>query len=130
MSRRRFLLIVFLLGLLVLTFAIAVHAQNLSPTVRRDVHHDVSLPLIDMIRSARPQPYRQHEAEPRRNIPLPQGLMPLHEDPVRQLATSGFSPQVGLNFEGIGNGQYGFTVQYAPPDTNGAVGATQYVQWV
>ena len=36
----------------------------------------------------------------------------------------------GLNFAGVGQGDYGFTVQYAPPDTNGAVGGTQYVQWV
>lgn len=36
----------------------------------------------------------------------------------------------GLNFEGVGAGFPGFTVNSAPPDTNGAVGATQYVQWV
>jgi hypothetical protein len=35
-----------------------------------------------------------------------------------------------LNFAGVGQGDYGFSDQYAPPDTNGAVGATQYVQWV
>src|SRR5205807_5861609 len=39
-------------------------------------------------------------------------------------------PTPTLNFEGLGNGQYGFTVNSAPPDTNGTVGATQYVQWV
>src|SRR5207302_10530254 len=36
----------------------------------------------------------------------------------------------GLNFAGVGNGDYGFTPNAAPPDTNGAVGAGQYVQWV
>ena len=41
-----------------------------------------------------------------------------------------FTPAVGTSFEGLGAGQYGFTVTSAPPDTNGAVGATQYVQWV
>jgi hypothetical protein len=35
-----------------------------------------------------------------------------------------------LNFPGVGNGDYGFVPNAAPPDTNGAVGATQYVQWV
>ena len=35
-----------------------------------------------------------------------------------------------LNFDGLGNGISGFNLQYAPPDTVGAVGATQYVQWV
>jgi hypothetical protein len=40
----------------------------------------------------------------------------------------------GFNVDGVGNGFTGpqgtFHVQYAPPDTNGAIGATQYVQWV
>jgi len=36
----------------------------------------------------------------------------------------------GLNFAGVGQGDYGFADRYAPPDTVGAVGATQYVQWV
>jgi hypothetical protein len=40
------------------------------------------------------------------------------------------TPAVGASFEGLGQGQYGFSVQYAPPDTNGTVGSTQYVQWV
>ncbi len=99
-------------------------------TIRRDVHHDVSLPLADMVRNARPGEHEEREAEPRRSIPLPPGFTPLMEDPVRQDSSSGFSPQIGLNFDGLGNGQYGFWVEYVPPDTNGAVGATQYVQWV
>lgn len=40
----------------------------------------------------------------------------------------------GLGFDGVGNGFTGpagaFAVNSAPPDTTGAVGATQYVQWV
>lgn len=40
----------------------------------------------------------------------------------------------GLGFDGIGKGFVGpsgtFAVQSAPPDTTGAVGATQFVQWV
>jgi hypothetical protein len=40
----------------------------------------------------------------------------------------------GLGFDGVGRGFTGpqgtFTVDAAPPDTNGAVGTTQYVQWV
>jgi hypothetical protein len=35
-----------------------------------------------------------------------------------------------LNFAGVGDGDYGFTPNAAPPDTNAAVGATQVVQWV
>jgi hypothetical protein len=35
----------------------------------------------------------------------------------------------GLNFEGIGEGLAGFLVGGNPPDVNGRVGATQFVQW-
>ena len=38
---------------------------------------------------------------------------------------------VGQNsFPGLGYGITGFTMTGEPPDTNGSVGATQYVQWV
>ncbi len=42
------------------------------------------------------------------------------------------APTVGNvnSFDGIGQGALGFTPNAAPPDTNGAVGATQFVQWV
>src|SRR5882762_2884237 len=107
-------------------------AAQTSMTVRRNVHHDVSTPLHDLILHA-PQPSLvRHEAEPARRIPLPQGLVPLQEDPVRQrtAAMVPFTPVVGTSFEGLGGGQYGFSITGAPPDTNGTVGATQYVQWV
>ena len=67
---------------------------------------------------------------------------PLRLIPQNQLVTNGPDPVVqafsgpsvattnGLNFAGVGNGDYGFAPNAAPPDTNGAVGATQYVQWV
>jgi hypothetical protein len=44
--------------------------------------------------------------------------------------TAASAPATTLNFLGVGKGFPGFTVNSAPPDTNGAVGATQYVQWV
>jgi hypothetical protein len=42
------------------------------------------------------------------------------------------APTVGnvTSFDGVGQGAFGFSPNAAPPDTNGAVGATQYVQWV
>src|SRR5436305_14806358 len=40
------------------------------------------------------------------------------------------APTAGLAFDGLGNATLGFTIHAAPPDTNGAVGLTQYVQWV
>jgi hypothetical protein len=35
----------------------------------------------------------------------------------------------GVSFEGVGTGIPGFVPNSNPPDTNGRVGATQYVQW-
>ena len=99
-------------------------------TVRRQVHHDVSAPLRDLIKVAPPASLVRREAEPVRRIPLPPGFAPLAEDPVRQQTVVPFTPVVGTSFEGLGAGQYGFSVTSAPPDTEGTVGATQYVQWV
>ena len=101
-------------------------------TVRNNVHHDVSLPLSVMAKNPPKDTEEEKEAEAWKRVPLPPGFSQSTEDPVIQaldLPTT-LSPSVGLSFEGLGQGQYGFTVQAAPPDTNGAVGATQYVQWV
>ena len=107
-------------------------AQSSLMTVRIEEHHDVSPTLRDLIAAAQPQSLALREAEPVGRIPLPPGLVPLPEDPVRQrtVSTGTFAPTAGLSFEGLGAGQYGFAVTGAPPDTEGTVGATQYVQWV
>ena len=117
------------LACFVLSSCIASFAQS-RMTVRRDVHRDVSPPLREMILHAPPPSLEKHEAEPVRRIPLPPGLTQLEEDSVRQRTVVPFTPVVGTSFEGLGAGQYGFSVTGAPPDTNGTVGATQYVQWV
>src|SRR5215212_8221542 len=39
------------------------------------------------------------------------------------------APTSGTVFEGVGTGIPGFSPIFNPPDTNGRVGATQYVQW-
>ena len=61
----------------------------------------------------------------------PPRVLGAQRDPALQV---GVAPLVGttagVNFDGVGVGLPGFTVTSAPPDTNGAVGATQYVQWV
>lgn len=113
--------------------------------VRSSVHNDVSPAVRDLPVLDQSAQQAQHEAEPLRRIPLPPGLKPENEpDPVLQRTTlpSSFAATVaptivgtaavtpGLGFDGVGSGFPGFTVNSAPPDTNGAVGATQYVQWV
>jgi hypothetical protein len=67
-----------------------------------------------------------------KRIPIPPELAAAaQQDPVIQVGTvAPATPPVTLGFEGLGNGQYGFSVTGAPPDTEGTVGATQYVQWV
>lgn len=114
---------------LVLCFYLQGAAQSLM-SVRHAVHQDISPPLRDLIKFAPIAPLGKHEAEPVRRIPLPLGLAAHAEDPIRQQTATPGTPVVSSSFEGLGQGQYGFTVLYAPPDTNGTVGATQYVQWV
>ncbi|MGO9518935.1 MAG: choice-of-anchor tandem repeat GloVer-containing protein [Candidatus Korobacteraceae bacterium] len=122
---------VFLLFSLAVAPILAAQSVQHGPsTVRQDVHHDVSPPLRDLIQNARPPSLEREEAEPVLRLPLPPGLSQLAEDPIRQRTTVPRTSLVGLSFEGLGQGYYGFFVNFAPPDTNGAVGATQYVQWV
>jgi hypothetical protein len=103
-------------------------------TVRSQTHRDVSPPLRDMISLTPRLALTKHESQPLRRIPLPPGLNTQlnmqQEDSVRQQTMVPFTPVVGSSFEGLGAGQYGFSVSASPPDTSGAVGATQYVQWV
>jgi hypothetical protein len=91
-------------------------------------HHDTSMSLRDMIRLY-PQPNPRSEHWVRPDLPLPPREYPSDvTDPVRQ--TSSFGPlaaTVGLNFEG---NDFDSVCSCAPPDTNGAVGTTQYVQLV
>ena len=110
-------------------------AQNGSHiTVLRELEHDTSPPL-DKIPPLPP------EAGPKREVPFrpthgPFAPRPqVQADAVLQTSPSGTSaPSSEHNYLGLGTGFTGpngsFTVQYIPPDTNGAVGDTQFVQWV
>jgi Bacterial Ig-like domain (group 2) len=88
--------------------------------------HDESPPLSEISPKAeQPGPREKHHHK----FPLAPGTGA--PDPVLQ-STSGpaVATTAGLNFAGVGDGDYGFVPNAAPPDPNGAVGATQYVQWV
>lgn len=98
------------------------------PELMFEVQHDISPPLRDMV----PIPPTQG---PLRVIPLgrPHSPQPIIVKPDPVLQTSMHrraSITLGLNFLGVGVGLGNFTDCCAPPDTNGAVGATQVVQWV
>ncbi len=76
------------------------------------------------------------ETGPRHEIPLRHPLLPsaaqMQPDPVLQTsATAPLQPSGSANFIGVGVGITStYSDLYAPPDTNGAAGATQFVQWV
>ncbi len=132
----RFRLIVSATAFLLLGFALPLPGQIL--ITRQEVKHDISPPLRDLAQKAPAAPQEQpHEAEELRLIPLPQGLKPAEvPDPVLQ-TTRVMSPEAIFSgptilnsFEGLGQDTSGFSILAAPPDTNGAVGLTQYVQWV
>jgi len=101
------------------------------PEVTPEVHHDVSPPLAHIT------PLRDNR-QPRQiflgRVP-PKAFTSNSSDSVIQ-SSAGPAVQTtpGLGFEGVGNGFVGprgsFSVNVAPPDTNGAVGATQFVQFV
>ncbi|TML07546.1 MAG: hypothetical protein E6G41_04345 [Actinobacteria bacterium] len=93
-------------------------------------HHDKSRPL----REIPPAPAKnEREAEKRvKELPLFMGGM---FDPVVQVSKGAAqAPTLGAGFEGVGQGFSGpngtFTVNSAPPDTNGAVGPNHFVQIV
>jgi hypothetical protein len=54
----------------------------------------------------------------------------LGADPALQKTAPVTLAGIGAGFNGIGDGLNGFSVQYIPPDTTGAAGATQYMQAV
>ena len=98
--------------------------------VVRDYHHDISRPLRELAGEARFDQRQEREAGANPRIPIAHIDQP---DPVierasliRLLAPSIPSPILsfdGIAFPGVG-------CNCAPPDTNGEVGLTQYVQMV
>jgi hypothetical protein len=96
------------------------------PLVAAADHHDVSPPLRDIQPAALRPTFREHGVGP---LPLAQLFQ--QPDPVLQAQAGPLvAATAGLGFPGVGNGDYGFVPNAAPPDTNLAVGATQVVQWV
>ncbi len=104
-----------------------------SVRVYHELKHDTSPPLSELIpmTPAEPNPFSPrildilstgHEQPARINAMPDAALQEQTLPPV--------SATLGLNFDGLGLGFPGFGICCAPPDTNGAVGATQYVQWV
>jgi uncharacterized repeat protein (TIGR01451 family) len=125
--------------LALLSLASPVVAQS-PVVVHNELHHDVSKPLRDLAANPPAHEAGEHEADELKTIPLPLGFKPANEPDAALQKTSAalpkaaapaqFAPTLGLNFEGLGSGFPNYVVNVAPPDTDGAVGKTQYVQWV
>jgi hypothetical protein len=122
-----------ILCLLVATLSVPSRAQEKRTGVEiiRQLRADVSRPL----REAPPLPV---QAGPLREIPvrpLPQRPVSGQTDAALQsTTTSTVATTPGFDFDGVGVGFVGpngsASVNVAPPDTNGAAGSTQFVQWV
>jgi len=130
----RFAAAFYLAATLSVLFSLSAVAQNQSSVrVIHELKHDVSAPLSELDRITPAQP---HRFSPRLLKILPTGPVtnvPEYAAPDVALQQASLPPvaaNLGLNIDGLGQGQYGFNVDFSPPDTNGAVGATQYVQWV
>jgi hypothetical protein len=121
--------LVLLLTIVAIVSSITIVSQaetvKKGPVVITESHHDVSLPLRDMAKTTAVPKRANHEIDNR-----PPGVVP------RPTGTPGVDtavqtvdlPTVGttqlLNFDGqAADG-------VAPPDTEGSVGLSQYVQWV
>src|SRR5262249_41949811 len=110
----------------------ADHSQSIeqrSPQVQEEEHHDVSPPLISIPPAPRQPGHRVHDHE---RLPRPENPNAGAGDPVlQQQAPVLAAPATTNNFDGVGNGFTGpqgtFTVNAAPPDTNGDVGPNHYV---
>ncbi len=107
-------------------------AAAAGPTVVQQVKNDVSFPLRDMAAAAQVSNGAQQEQAP---VALPTGALvtSAQPDPVAGPLTSVLAGvRTGLNFDGQSaqdtRNLLGFA--FVPPDTNGAAGATQFVQIV
>src|ERR1043166_3794352 len=92
-----------------------------------DIHHDLSPPLRTM-----PPAYRVPGLQIRdhERLPRPQSRVTTTDPVVERDVVRSAAPSTAANFDGIGNGVAGFSVNSAPPDTNGDVGPNHYVQTV
>ncbi|MEI7849901.1 MAG: hypothetical protein WCK35_29175, partial [Chloroflexota bacterium] len=127
-----FLLVAFFLGNSLSAKAAKPDPNQVGPVeVSSAVYSDLSAPVRDLTGvSPTASTDKEKKEKPLRILPnmgnalnSPDGALQTGSAPLA--GTTG-----GLNFAGVGQGDYGFTDRYAPPDTVGAVGATQYVQWV
>ena len=113
-------------GLAAAQGAAASAAPHTPPDVSNAVAHAASPPLRDS-----PPLREEHGPDTKPLHLIPRGQTARQSDPVVQSSPGvTVSASGGLSFAGVGQGDYSFVDNAAPPDTNLAVGDTQVVQWV
>src|SRR5689334_5862438 len=129
-----------LVPILTMVVASCSSTPNNGVTVVEPDVFDVSIPLRDMVKIPHDDDgviKRAHEIDPPRPLPTLRNAQDrtgtrIHQE--EQVVQSSFGPgQIPspLNsFEGQGVGMSGFTMQAAPPDTDGDIGPNHYVQVV
>ena len=122
------------IGRVLATIAIVGSAFDLVPSafgqavVENAIKFDVSPPLRTIQPPARPQGafLREHIVK---KIPLPpEKLAALADTALQRRATAQLPVVIGRTFPGVGRENY--SIMSDPPDTNGSVSKTHYVQWV
>ncbi len=96
-------------------------------TVIQSTKNDVSAPLASLKDKDQGKVKVKKERD---QGGIPQIATGAPDTAVQSSAQGAAAPAATSSFEGIGAGLPGFTVQYAPPDTNGAVGPNNFVQTV
>jgi hypothetical protein len=111
------------------------HSQK--PEILTTAHQDV-LPSLGALHGKPVDPGFQKPAKDKRRVPYVDSPDFVDDAAAQLAAIHNAAPAAGttagLGFDGLGKGFTGpagaFQLQYAPPDTTAAVGATQVVQWV
>jgi hypothetical protein len=118
---------------LMLSFSSLAQAANHNPGVENPrvevqaaIHHDVSPALRD-IPNRMPELDAVPHEHPVKRWPHTPVTSP-SDGALQTINIGAFNATLGASFDGVGIPNY--AVNAAPPDTEGSVGATQYVQWV
>lgn len=124
--------VAFMLITVITVTLLALPAQAAGPSVLRNARHDTSAPLAQMaVGSAQPKAQPDHEApEPRSTGPA---LQSGRADAVAsELAgpLKGVTTVIGFDGQSAADNRRVLGFAFVPPDTVGAVGASQYVQMV
>jgi hypothetical protein len=109
----------------------AAHSSLRAPTISPNDHHDASPPIRDLPPAIGGS---QRDEQDEGVLPHPATVPGATDGVVQATLPALLIPATATNFDGVGNGFSGpqgtFTVNSAPPDTNGDVGPSDYVQIV